>query len=101
MRQAGVDEHAIECKVHIHQDAMPVDPAGVRRRLLSLPREICAVVSNLGLRKLRGDPIAAQKSAAGKVAAVEAGSGSGETRTVLEVSCCEGPNGARLDHHAG
>ena len=67
MRQAGVDERATKRKVHIHQDAVSVDPAGVRRRLLSLPREICVVVPNSGLRKLRGNPTAAQKSAAGKV----------------------------------
>ena len=38
MRQAGVDERATKRKVHIHQDAVLVDPAGVRRRLLSLLR---------------------------------------------------------------
>ncbi len=66
MRQAGVDERATKREVHIHQDAVFVDPAGVRRRLLSLPREICTVVSNSGLRKPKDDPTAVQKSAAGK-----------------------------------
>ncbi len=42
---------------------------------MSLPREICSAVSKLRLRKLRGDPITGQKSAAGVVAASEAGGG--------------------------
>jgi hypothetical protein len=41
-----------------------VDPATVHRRLLSLPQEICAVSGN-GLRPLKGDLTAGQKSAEG------------------------------------
>ncbi len=69
MRRGSVDERALCRKVHIHQDAVFVYPAGVRRKFLNLPREICTAVSNSGLRKLRGDPITVQKSAAGIVTA--------------------------------
>ncbi len=43
LRHCGLDERAWSCEVHIHQEAVAVNPAGVRGRLLGLPREVCAV----------------------------------------------------------
>ena len=43
LRHCGLDERAWSCEVHIHQEAVDVNPAGVRGRLLGLPREVCIV----------------------------------------------------------
>lgn len=66
LRHCGPDEQAWSCEVHIHQGTGDVYPAGVRGRLLGLPREIC-IVSSEGLRQPQGRLIAVQKSAEGIV----------------------------------
>jgi len=44
LRQSWPDELAYGSEVHIHQVSGTVNPAGVRRRLSSLPRETWPVV---------------------------------------------------------
>jgi hypothetical protein len=50
LRRNGADEPAADGEVHIHQGPGSVDPAGVRRRRSSLPREVCVVLRKTQLR---------------------------------------------------
>ena len=89
LRHCGLDERAWSCEVHIHQEAVAVYPAGVRGRLLELPREVCTVSTLWTKRTVRGSDRGAEVSRGHS----RRGNELGGIRTQMD-SPAKGPNGS-------